>query len=100
MESKQAKQRQGKCSMIVGKKSVKKKKKKHQKFTEDRIPWINQLEAHCEEEYEDVEETINIQETRIRKCKTEGGRHFTEEGRVATGCFKQEPRWPKRESTD
>ena len=51
--------------------------------TEDRTIWKEALQRHCEEAYEDVEETIERQEDRIEKYQREGDRHCTEEGRTA-----------------
>ena len=52
------------------------------KFTEDTIILRNESRGHCGEEYEDVEETIEMQDDRTEKYKTDGDRLFPEEGRV------------------
>ena len=52
------------------------------KLPEDRIIWKGELQRHCEEENEDVEETIEVQEDRIKMYKADGNGHFTEEKRV------------------
>ena len=41
------------------------------------------LQRHCEEVYENVEETIKVQEYGINTCKSDGDGYFTEERRVA-----------------
>ena len=67
-------------------------KKRHVdgKFTEDRIIWNKELQKHCEVGCEDVEETSEVQENRIKKCKTDGDRHVTEEGKAAAITDDQE----------
>ena len=52
-------------------------------LTEDRAIWKEELQRHCEEVFEDVEETIEKQEDRIKEHKKNGDKHFTEEGGVA-----------------
>ena len=52
------------------------------KFTEDTIILRNESRGHCGEEYEGVEETIEMQDDRTEKYKTDGDRLFPEEGRV------------------
>ena len=41
----------------------------------------NELHRHCEEVYVDLKKTIEEQEKRIMKYKSEGDRHFTESRR-------------------
>ena len=53
------------------------------RFTEDRIIWKQELQRHCEEAHENVEETIEMQVDGIKKYKKDGDGHFTEEERVA-----------------
>ena len=52
-------------------------------FTEDRAMWKEELHKHCQELYVDVHETIEKQEDRIKKCKTDGDRHFAGEGIIS-----------------
>ena len=52
-------------------------------FTEDRAMWKEELHKHCQELYVDVHETIEKQEDRIKKYKTDGDRHFAGERRIS-----------------
>ena len=52
------------------------------KLPEDRIIWKGEVQRHCEEENEDVEETIEVQEDRIKMYKADGNGHFTKDMRV------------------
>ena len=52
----------------------------------------------CEEVNEDVEETIEVQENRIKKYRTDGDRHFTEERVAEMTIDVVELRWRKRET--
>ena len=92
-----------KCSMMAGKRVPKRRPLKELfadgKFTV-RITSKDELQRHCEEVFEDVKETIELWENRIKKYKTDGDRHFTEEGccdYCQLGYFRQELRWRKRE---
>ena len=76
-----------KCSLMPGKRTPKGRPLKEvyvdATFTEDRNIWKEELQRHCEEIFEDVAETIEIQEDMIKKCNEDGDRHFTEEGIIA-----------------
>ena len=52
-------------------------------FTEDRRAWEKELQRHFAEIHIDPEQTKEEQEKRITMCKQDGGRHFTEQRRVA-----------------
>ena len=53
-------------------------------LTKDRKVWREQLQMHCGEVvYDDKEETAGKHEERIRKFKTAGDTHFTEDGILA-----------------
>ena len=53
-------------------------------LTKDRKVWRAELQRHCGEVvYDDKEETAGKQEERIRKFKTAGDTHFTEDGILA-----------------
>ena len=52
-------------------------------FTEDRRAWEKELQGHCAEIHVDPEQTKEEQEKRITMYKQDGGRHFTEQRRVA-----------------
>ena len=82
--------RAAKFSLRFGKKkSALKKRHVDGKFTGDRIIWNKEMQKHCEVGCEDVE-TSEVQENRIKKCKTDGDRHVTEEGKVAAITDDQE----------
>ena len=53
------------------------------KFTEDRMSWKEELHKHCEETYEDIEKTFEMEEDGVKKYRTYGDRHFTEDRGVA-----------------
>ena len=44
--------------------------------------WTDELQRHCQEAYDDNEETILKHEERIKKYTKEGDRNFTEEART------------------
>ena len=49
----------------------------------ERAVWKEEAQRHCEEDYDDREETADKQMGRIRQVKAEGDRQFTGDGRLA-----------------
>ena len=52
-------------------------------FAEDREAWKKELQRHCDEVYQDPQETIEEQGKGIQNYKRNGDRHLTEDGRTA-----------------
>ena len=52
-------------------------------IAEDRAVWSDEQQSHCEEVYDDREETAEMQNERIMKFKTSVNKRFTEDGRRA-----------------